>query len=95
MLKCEFEVFGKVQGVSFRKYTFLKANELNVFGWCKNTPSGTVIGELEGDEDSVIKMIDFLEREGSPGSTIEKCVVSNRRTVEEHAFNSFRIRCDA
>ncbi|OII73408.1 acylphosphatase [Cryptosporidium ubiquitum] len=92
MLRCEFEVFGKVQGVSFRKYTFLKANELDIFGWCKNTSSGTVIGELEGDEDSVLKMIDFLKKEGSPGSVINKCVVSNSQTVTEHVFDSFRIK---
>lgn len=56
MLRCEFEVFGKVQGVSFRKYTLRRASELGIFGWCRNTSSGTVVGELEGGEDAISRM---------------------------------------
>lgn len=43
----EFEVFGRVQGVFFRKYTKAKAEELGLTGWCRNTPRGTVQGEFE------------------------------------------------
>jgi acylphosphatase len=43
----KFEVFGRVQGVFFRKYTKAKAEELGLTGWCRNTPRGTVQGEFE------------------------------------------------
>ena len=43
----EFEVFGRVQGVFFRKYTKAKAEELGLTGWCRNTHRGTVQGEFE------------------------------------------------
>lgn len=56
MIRCNFEVFGRVQGVFFRKYTMMKANELGIFGWCKNTNNNTVIGELEGIEENILKM---------------------------------------
>ena len=40
----EFEVFGKVQGVFFRKFTAAKAEELKLAGWVFNHESGTVRG---------------------------------------------------
>ncbi|KAH7647228.1 acylphosphatase [Cryptosporidium bovis] len=79
--RCKFEVFGKVQGVYFRKYTSNKANELGVFGWCSNTPEDTVVGELEGPRNKIQEMIRFLENEGSPNSVIEKCIVSNLQST--------------
>ncbi|KAH8738810.1 hypothetical protein FG386_002265 [Cryptosporidium ryanae] len=54
--RCEFEVFGKVQGVCFRRYTYNKASELGVFGWCRNTSRDTVVGELEGPKNKVQEM---------------------------------------
>lgn len=43
----KFEVSGRVQGVSFRKHTKAKADELRLMGWCRNTRRGTVEGEYE------------------------------------------------
>eukprot|EP00579_Thalassiosira_antarctica_P027657 CAMPEP_0202021624 /NCGR_PEP_ID=MMETSP0905-20130828/47402_1 /ASSEMBLY_ACC=CAM_ASM_000554 /TAXON_ID=420261 /ORGANISM="Thalassiosira antarctica, Strain CCMP982" /LENGTH=127 /DNA_ID=CAMNT_0048583549 /DNA_START=61 /DNA_END=440 /DNA_ORIENTATION=+ len=43
----KFEVSGIVQGVSFRRHTKAKAEELGLMGWCRNTPHGTVEGEYE------------------------------------------------
>lgn len=37
--KSDFEVFGKVQGVFFRKFTQNKANELKVRGFIQNSPN--------------------------------------------------------
>ena len=37
LTRCSFEVFGKVQGVFFRKYTKQQAQALGVTGWCRNT----------------------------------------------------------
>ena len=45
----EFEVFGKVQKVYFRKYTKLEADKLFIKGYCFNTENGTVKGILEGE----------------------------------------------
>jgi len=70
-----FEVFGKVQGVFFRKYTQTKANELGLIGWVQNTDKGTVIGEAEGEKAAVEKFKHWLCKEGSPSSKIERCEV--------------------
>ncbi len=43
-----FEVFGKVQGVYFRKYTAEKAASLGLLGFVRNTEQGTVTGAAHG-----------------------------------------------
>ena len=68
----EFEVFGKVQGVFFRKYTQAKARELGLRGWCDNQKSGTVLGEAHGDSAAIDRFKHWLQEEGSPKSKIDK-----------------------
>merc|ERR1711976_1044739 len=72
-----FEVFGKVQGVWFRKYTKKTADKLNLKGWCKNTDHGTVIGEAIGDANAINAMVEFLSKTGSPKSRIDNCDIEH------------------
>ena len=44
-----FEVFGKVQGVCFRKYTAERCLQLRIKGFCQNTDRNSVVGEAHGD----------------------------------------------
>ena len=48
MIRLKYEVFGKVQGVFFRKYTKKEADKLSLVGWVMNTDRKTVIGVAEG-----------------------------------------------
>lgn len=89
---CEFEVFGKVQGVFFRKYTKKQADQLNLSGWCENTRDDTVRGEIEGSEDKIEQMKQWLENTGSPSSRISKAVFSPLRLIEKSTYESFVIR---
>jgi acylphosphatase len=69
----QFEVKGKVQNVSFRKYTQRQAREIGgIVGWIRNTDRETVEGEvasrlLEKRE----RMQEWLRTTGSPRSEIE------------------------
>uniref|UniRef100_A0A6U3NJQ1 acylphosphatase n=1 Tax=Ditylum brightwellii TaxID=49249 RepID=A0A6U3NJQ1_9STRA len=71
-----FEVHGKVQGVFFRKYTKQKAHSLHLLGWVKNTPNGTVKGEVvlpahkKDDTEALKEMRRWLQYVGSPKSRI-------------------------
>lgn len=91
-LLCEFEVYGRVQGVFFRKHTKMQADQLGVTGWCQNTRDDTVKGELEGDENNIEKMKIWLKTTGSPHSRIEKAVFSANKSIEKSLFGSFSIR---
>lgn len=89
---CEFEVFGRVQGVFFRKYTKLKADQLKLTGWCQNTRDDTVKGEMEGDEKNITQMKEFLLRIGSPQSRIDKAIFSAKKAINISLYDSFTIR---
>merc|ERR1712037_828580 len=92
MVRVDFEVFGRVQGVFFRKYTEKRANELELRGWVRNTMRQTVEGQVEGKEKQVDLMKEWLRKTGSPSSIIERATFKNKAEVEAHSFRSFEIR---
>nr|XP_022903586.1 acylphosphatase-2-like [Onthophagus taurus] len=91
-LSVDFEVYGRVQGVFFRKYTQQEAKKLGLTGWCMNTEKGTVQGILEGDSEKISQMKRWLEKTGSPSSRIDKAVFSNEKEAKSGQFSSFEIR---
>ncbi|TMW53979.1 hypothetical protein DOY81_000911 [Sarcophaga bullata] len=88
----DFEVFGKVQGVFFRKYTEKQAMNLGLRGWCMNTSEGTVKGQLEGTQNELNEMKHWLQNKGSPSSSIDKAVFSEMKPLEDYTFKSFSIK---
>ncbi|XP_065218615.1 acylphosphatase-1-like [Planococcus citri] len=92
LVRVEFEVFGTVQGVFFRKFTQKKCLELDLKGWCRNTSTNTVKGVLEGEVDKVQVMKKWLQEEGSPKSKIIKTVFSDAEPIDRYSFNTFEIR---
>ena len=91
LIAVEYEVFGRVQGVFFRKFTNEKALSLGLRGWVKNTRDGTVTGQMEGNVENVNMMKSWLQTTGSPQSKIEKAVFKNERQVQSYSFDTFRI----
>ncbi|CAH1713306.1 unnamed protein product [Chironomus riparius] len=89
---CEFEVFGKVQGVYFRKYTERQAIILGLRGWCMNTEKDTVKGRLEGDQGRVMQMMEWLKTRGSPKSSIEKATFTDLKPIREFTTKTFLIK---
>ncbi|XP_026748896.1 acylphosphatase-2-like [Galleria mellonella] len=90
----DFEVFGRVQGVFFRKYTKEQADKLGLRGWCKNTAQGTVLGHMQGPSDKVETMIHWLKTTGSPSSKIDKAEFRNQKDITEYTFENFSILRD-
>ncbi|KAF5299101.1 hypothetical protein FQR65_LT09459 [Abscondita terminalis] len=88
----EYEIYGKVQGVYFRKHTEQQSKRLNIKGWCKNTKKGTVLGVMEGEESKINIMKNWLENVGSPASKIEKAEFKNEKTITNFSFNGFSIK---
>ncbi|KOB70019.1 Acylphosphatase [Operophtera brumata] len=88
----DFEVYGKVQGVNFRKHTQRKATELGIKGWVMNTAQGTVIGQLQGPLGAIEDMKIWLQKVGSPKSKIEKSDFRNEGPINQCAFRKFEIR---
>ncbi|KAH9909232.1 acylphosphatase [Xylariomycetidae sp. FL2044] len=84
-----FLVHGQVQGVNFRYFTRTKAQELNVTGWCRNTPNDQVEGEAQGDEDSIRAFTRHLDK-GPPAAQVTKLDKEDRDVKEGET--SFEVR---
>ena len=75
----EISVFGRVQGVWFRKYTQEKAKELGIGGWVKNERDGSVKIHATGETAQLEKFKAWCHR-GSPKSHVTEVVVSSTTT---------------
>ena len=88
--KCiTFRIIGKVQGVWFRAFTQENALSLNLDGWVKNDPDGSVFGEVLGSEKNIKQFIHIL-RKGSPNSKVEDVLFEE--TPEMVQLPKFEIR---
>ena len=65
------KVYGKVQGVWFRKYTLDSARDIGVVGMVKNLVDGTVLVNASGKDENLRKFKELLEI-GSPNSRVDK-----------------------
>ncbi|XP_066934928.1 acylphosphatase-1-like [Clytia hemisphaerica] len=87
-----FEVFGKVQGVFFRKHTKRIAIDLKLVGWVMNTNENTVVGCVQGPLEDIDKMKRWLKYEGSPKSRIDKCIFKDEKEVQKFDYKDFVVR---
>ena len=92
LIHVDFEVFGRVQGVFFRKYTQEQAKSIGVKGWIRNTARRTVQGELEGDYTNIELMKRWLLNVGSPSSRIERAEFKNEHEIQELSYNVFKVK---
>lgn len=56
------KVYGKVQGVWFRKSTQQKALALGLRGFCKNLEDGSVYIEAEGDLEKLFNFVNWCKK---------------------------------
>jgi len=80
-------IYGKVQGVGFRNFVFLHAKRLNIKGYVKNNPDGTVEAVFEGDEDNINKMVELCKR-GPERARVDKIDIKD---TEIKNYQDFRI----
>jgi acylphosphatase len=67
-------IHGRVQGVWFRESMRAEALRLNVAGWVRNTPDGTVEAVVQGDEAAVDALIEWAHS-GPPQARVERVEV--------------------
>lgn len=87
--RIEANVYGHVQGVSFRYYTRREARRLGLTGWVANHIDGTVKVVADGPEINLHQMIGFLQK-GPPAARVDKVQVVWQEASTE--FNEFSIR---
>lgn len=71
-----FLIFGKVQGVGFRKYIKSVADKCNLNGWTRNLSDGSVEAIIE-IADEKLDEICALIKKGPVKSEVDKMLVQN------------------
>jgi acylphosphatase len=65
-VKAVFRAHGRVQGVGFRWFVLHQAQDLDLSGWARNEPDGTVSGEAQGDFSRLEAFREILEGGAAP-----------------------------
>ncbi|XP_003214428.1 acylphosphatase-1 isoform X2 [Anolis carolinensis] len=91
LVSIDYEVFGKVQGVFFRKYTQAQGKKLGVVGWVQNTDQGTVKGQIQGPTLKVRQLQEWLQKTGSPKSHIDRAEFHNEKKITRLDHSGFSI----
>ncbi len=81
-------VEGRVQGVFFRDSTRRQAQSLGLTGWVRNMPDGAVETVIQGEEETLQKMKNWL-KEGPPHSVVVN--VSYKEIEGDMNYNDFKI----
>ena len=87
-MKKHLLIFGKVQGVGFRYWLYVKAIKKNIRGWVKNTIQGQVEALLIGDDKNVIELIKQIEK-GPYSSNVTQVKIQDYK--QEYSKKSFDI----
>ncbi|MDR6971192.1 acylphosphatase [Leifsonia shinshuensis] len=85
MIRRRAIVTGGVQGVGFRWSAREAAQRIGVTGWARNRLDGTVEAEVQGDQDQVDRMLDWL-RTGPPGASVDSVTVTDVPPQDDDAF---------
>ena len=78
-------VHGRVQGVFFRAEAERRARALQLAGWVRNTPEGTVEVVFEGPEAQVTTMLAWCER-GPSRAAVERVEAAWEEPTGEQGF---------
>jgi acylphosphatase len=70
-------VTGRVQGVFFRARTRTVAESLNLTGWVRNLPDGSVEAVFEGREEDILAMVEWCKK-GPPYAVVEEVRTSDK-----------------
>lgn len=77
-------IAGRVQGVGFRHYMALKAQQFHITGWVRNRRDGSVEAVIQGTPENVAALIARAHR-GPPGALVTSVTV-NDNTGSHTAF---------
>lgn len=80
-------VLGRVQGVFYRASAMQTAQKLNISGFVRNEPDGSVYVEAEGEEQAVQQFIKWCKT-GSPAAKVTAVEVKDG---EIKTFTDFQV----
>ncbi|RME57533.1 MAG: acylphosphatase [Candidatus Dadabacteria bacterium] len=91
LVRREWIVSGRVQGVYYRAWTKDKALHLALTGWVKNLSDGTVKVVAEGDPQVLDLFKKDLE-EGPPAAVVKEVSLISETPIKEREYREFEIK---
>ncbi len=88
-VRYRLHIYGRVQGVFFRKYAQMTAQALGLGGYVQNEPDGSVTAEVEGSLEAVQQFVQWAHR-GSPAAKVERVEITTGLALAQDS--AFRIR---
>ena len=85
----EIVIRGMVQGVGYRYFCYRRALNLELAGWVKNDPDGSVFVLVEGDRSAVEALLDEL-KVGPYGAGVTS--LNTKWTPFSGQYKSFEVR---
>lgn len=73
MLSKQFFIYGSVQGVGFRFFTWKVANKIGVVGSVRNCSDGSVEVIAQGSEEQITKLHEWLQQ-GPRSARVERVI---------------------
>ena len=86
-MKKHLLISGKVQGVGFRYWLYIKATKKNIRGWVKNKITGEVEALLIGNSEDVNDVIKQCERGPSSSNVIQIRIQDYQQEYSKKSFN--------
>lgn len=86
--RAHLRISGRVQGVFFRATSRDKANSLDITGWVRNNPDGTVEAVVEGEKEKINEYIKWAHK-GSSAARVDEVNVEWEDYQEE--FDNYSI----
>ena len=84
----KIEVVGRVQGVGFRYYTQIHAQQLGILGYVKNLPNGNVYIEAEAKADRMELFLQQIKK----GPALSRVDEIRKHSSAPQNFINFSIR---
>jgi len=91
MKTLHLRIHGRVQGVWYRESMRIEANRLNVAGWVRNAPDGSVEAMIQGPAEDVDALIEWA-RNGPPQARVDRIEIELGDT--HGPFSGFEKRID-
>lgn len=88
--EAHLKIYGIVQGVFYRDFTQEQAAKLSLTGWVRNMADGTVEAVVQGEEESIKKLINWCY-EGPSSAKVNDIKVEWKNAIDEE-LDSFGIR---
>ncbi|MCW9733773.1 acylphosphatase [Avibacterium sp. 20-15] len=85
----KFAVYGRVQGVGFRYFTWKEATKIGLTGWVKNRSDGSVLVIAKGSEQQLTQLYQWLQR-GSPSAVVKQVIMEDY--LGDAVFHDFSVR---